>query len=64
MNEIELALYKTRKSLLDITEEFGYTRDIALLQCSSCNIWLRPLQLLKDLDGLEICKDCKDSYGL
>jgi hypothetical protein len=64
VNEVEAALYKTRKSIIDAIEEIGYADTISLLQCSSCNIWLKPQQLLKDLDGLEICVNCRDSYGL
>lgn len=60
-------LYKTRKSIVDAQRELGleYVSDheITLTQCNSCGIWLKPHQMLKDLDGLDICKDCYDAYG-
>ena len=64
MNALEIALFKTRKSITDVYEELGYVDVVSLLQCSSCNIWLKSSQLIKDLDGLEICQHCKDAYGL
>lgn len=64
MNDVEAALYKTRKNINSVLEEIGCEQSISLLQCSSCNIWLKPHQLIKDLDGLEICTDCKNYYGI
>lgn len=67
MLEIEKTLYKTRKSLLDVCSEFDVeyidSGEISLKQCNSCGIWLKPQQLLPDLDGLDICNDCLTYYG-
>ena len=65
MNEIELALYKTRKNCLEVLDELGYNNvssvEIRLKCCSSCGIWLPKME--KDLDGLDICNYCLDAYG-
>lgn len=65
MNEIEKALYKTRKSALAVLNELGYNDissvEIRLKCCSSCGIWLPKMKL--DLDGLDICDYCLDAYG-
>ena len=65
MNEIETALFKTRQSLLEICAEFGIQYpleiEINLKQCNSCGIWLKSMQ--KDLDELDICGYCYESYG-
>jgi hypothetical protein len=65
MNELEKALYKTRKSILEAEAETGikYVLDseISLKQCNSCGIWLKTM--LKDLDGLDICNQCYNAYG-
>jgi hypothetical protein len=73
MNELDRALYKTRKTLLDVCRDLGleYVLDsresqtgLTLDQCNSCGIWLRPAQLIPDQDGLPICRDCLNTYGL
>jgi hypothetical protein len=64
VNEVELALFKSRKSLLEVCSELGYNIsdvEIELKQCSCCDIWLKNLK--KDLDGLDICVYCLDAYG-
>jgi hypothetical protein len=65
MNEVEKALYKTRKSVLEVIEELDYNdyseAVITLKCCSSCGIWLPKMKL--DLDGLDICNYCLDAYG-
>lgn len=65
MNEIEAALYKTRKNALEVASELGYNDisevEIRLKCCSSCGIWLPKMKL--DLDGLDICDYCLDAYG-
>ena len=67
MNDIDLALYKTRKSPLEACAELGIQYvlnvEITLGQCNSCGIWLKPYQLVKDADGLDICNDCLTYYG-
>lgn len=37
--------------------------EIHLKQCTSCGIWLKPEQLKKDLDELDICTTCLTAYG-
>jgi hypothetical protein len=65
MNEIEQALYKTRKSYLEVCTELGYNNyssvEIRLKCCNSCGIWMPKMKL--DLDGLDICDYCLDAYG-
>lgn len=68
MTPIEQALYKTRKTLLEACAEFSIeyildSEDFTLKQCNSCGIWLKPVQLKPDLDGLDICNDCLTFYG-
>lgn len=68
MSPLELVLYKTRKSVLEGLVEIGDNNvssgDITLSQCNSCGVWLKPSQMLKDLDGLDICNYCHAAYGL
>lgn len=68
LNAVDYVLYKTHKSTLDafreLMIEYNSEWEINLLQCTSCGIWLKPTQLLKDLDGLDICSDCQTTYGL
>ena len=68
MSPLELALYKTRKSVLaaqrECAIEYILDTEIGLEQCSDCGIWLRPQELTPDLDGQGICKDCLQHYGL
>jgi hypothetical protein len=65
MNELELVLYNTRKSVLEGCRELGYNYslddDINLLCCTSCGIWLK--YMMEDLDGNNICKVCYNTYG-
>jgi hypothetical protein len=65
VNELELALFKTRKNILETASEIGYNYHsevgITLKQCNCCGIWLKKMQL--DLDGLDICDYCLDAYG-
>lgn len=72
MTPLESALYKTRKTLLEVCREFdieytlesvGFQKDLELDQCASCSIWLKQEELIPDLDGNEICKDCYKFYG-
>lgn len=67
MNEFDKSLYKTRKTVLELSREFDveYISEsaITLKQCTSCGIWLHPYQLEKDMDNLDICKDCLEYYG-
>ena len=37
--------------------------DIELVACSSCSIWLKPIQMKQDLDGYPICENCLAHYG-
>lgn len=69
LNSLDYVLYKTHKSVQDACTELfiPYSADtvkVSLCQCTSCGIWLKPLQLIKDLDNLDICKDCYTAYGL
>lgn len=68
MTPLDKVLYKTRKSVLEAEAELSdnnvYSADISLEQCNSCGIWLKTTQLKPDLDGLPICKDCENFYGL
>lgn len=68
MSALDQALYKTRKTILEVLSEIGDNNicsgDTNLEQCSSCDIWLYPKQLKKDLDGSPICKECETFYGL
>lgn len=67
LNPLDRVLYKTRKNVVDacaeLMIEYSYEVEIQLKQCSSCDIWLKPSQLSKDLDGLDICSVCVDEYG-
>jgi hypothetical protein len=68
MTPLERTLYKTHKSILEACREIGieYILDseIVLTQCADCGIWLFPKELIKDLDGQGICRDCVTHYGL
>lgn len=73
MSPLDLALYKTRKNVLEACAENGIKYDLnsresqtglSLLQCADCGIWLKPEELKPDLDGNEICPDCESYYGL
>lgn len=65
MNDVEAALYKTRKNALEVLTELGYNDyssvEIRLKCCSSCGLWLSRMKL--DLDGLDICDYCLEAYG-
>lgn len=66
MNEIEQALYKTRKTELEVCTELGYNNisevEIRLKRCTDCGIWQK--KLFPDLDGNEICTVCLSTYGM
>ncbi len=66
MNEVEQALYNTRKTVLEVLTELGYNIDseveIGLKCCNDCGIWLK--HMITDLDGNDICKFCYETYGL
>lgn len=68
MNEIESALYRKKRTLLEVCQEFGIhieDADISSLEtCSNCSIWFKPIELIPDLDGNPICKICRRFYGL
>jgi hypothetical protein len=68
LNAVDYVLYKTRKNPLEAFRELMIEYDseweINLIQCTSCGIWLKPPQLFKDLDGLDICNECKTFNGL
>lgn len=68
MSPLERALYKTRKTVLaaatDSGIEYILDAEIGLEQCADCGIWLKPSELIPDLDGQGICKDCLTHYGL
>lgn len=65
MNEVEKALYNTRKTVLEVCAELGYNNisevEIGLKCCNDCGIWLR--QMITDLDGNHICNYCYETYG-
>jgi len=65
MNELELTLYNTRKSVFEACRELGYNYslddEINLFNCTSCGIWLK--YMTEDLDGNNICKVCYNTYG-
>lgn len=67
MNSLDYVLYKTRKSVVEACTElllkYDPSLEISLLQCSHCSIWLKPQQLIPDLDSLDICEDCYRHYG-
>jgi hypothetical protein len=68
MTEIESALYRKKRTLLEVCQEFGIDVDDAdisnLETCSSCSIWYKSAELISDLDGNPICKVCNRFYGL
>ena len=68
MNELERALYKTRKTVLaaccDSDIEYILDAEISLEQCADCGVWLKSGELIPDLDKQGICKDCYNHYGL
>jgi hypothetical protein len=70
MNSLDYVLYKTRKTVRSACEELLLNPDttplvhsLELIPCSSCGIWLKFTQLIKDQDNLEICRDCLNAYG-
>lgn len=67
MNPLEQALYKTRKSQLAASREcdikYHLDIEIGLEQCADCSIWLKPHELILDLDSLGICRDCWQHHG-
>lgn len=67
MNALELALYKTHKTVLAASRELGveYVLDaeISLEQCADCGVWAKPSELIPDLDNQGICRDCYNHYG-
>lgn len=68
MSPLERTLYKTHKTVLEASREtdveYILDAEITLEQCADCGIWLRPSELVPDLDGQGICKDCLTHYGL
>lgn len=68
MNEVQTALYRKKRTLLEVCEEFGIEVDEAdigtLETCSNCSIWYKGPELISDLDGNPICKTCWRFYGL
>lgn len=68
LNAVDYVLYRSHKTVLEAFAELMIQYDseweIHLKQCTSCGIWLKPIQLKKDLDGLDICQDCVSTYGL
>jgi hypothetical protein len=68
MNRLERHLYKTRKTFRaachEIGEDIEYACTPELETCTSCDIWLKSDELIPDLDGLPICKDCLSHYGM
>lgn len=68
LNAVDYVLYKTHKTVLEAFRElmiqYNSEWEIHLKQCTSCGIWLKPAQLKKDLDELDICTTCEDAYGL
>lgn len=67
LSALDYVLYKTRKTPLaacaELMIEYHHEVEIQLKQCNCCGIWLKPLQLKKDLDSLDICNDCLNAYG-
>lgn len=65
MSQLEKALINTRKTVLEVCTDLDiqYPPDveIQLKTCSSCGIWL--VKMPKDLDGLDTCNLCLDTYG-
>lgn len=68
MNEVQTALYRKKRTLLEVCEEFGIDVDQAdignLETCSNCSIWYKSPELILDLDDNPICKTCYKFYGL
>ena len=67
LSSLDYVLYRTHKSVLEACDElmieYHSEVEIQLKQCTSCGVWLKPQQLKKDLDGLDICTTCLDAYG-
>ena len=67
LNAIDYVLHKTHKSVLDafaeLMIEYNSEVEIHLQQCTSCGIWRKPEHLKKDLDDLDICPECYNTYG-
>lgn len=62
------SLYRTRKTLKEVCEEYGIEYDpnmntYPLAQCASCSIWHNYDKMPVDLDGNKICYTCLDTYG-
>lgn len=68
MNKLEESLYRKKRTLLEVCEEFGIdVEDAEVLEletCSNCSIWYKMSELIPDLDGNPICKVCNRFYGL
>ena len=66
MNDLEKALYKTRKSVFDFASDLSYNNCSVseIEQCSHCGIWLKYKELVKDLDQNLICKFCLQFEGM
>lgn len=65
---MDYALHNTRKNALEVMKSLGYNNvngsEITVIACTSCNLWQFPRELVKDLDGYEICRNCFRFYGL
>lgn len=68
MNSLERVLYKTRKTIRQACKEAGIDFEEAevnsLLECSHCNWWGKPSDLVPDLDDNPICKVCLRYEGM
>lgn len=68
MNELELMLHRTRKTVWQACEDLGIPVDqysiASIDSCASCGIWEKHSKLRPDLDGNPICKECFTFYGL
>lgn len=66
--KLELALFKTRRTLYDTCVELGIDPEqidpdlLLVAQCSHCSVWNR--ELITDLDDNPICRYCRDLIGL
>jgi hypothetical protein len=62
MTPLDKALYRTRNSFRQACQEAGidYNDELntSLGECAHCNIWLKPKELIPDLDNNPICKTC------
>lgn len=68
MNQLEVGLFKTRKTIRQVCEELELDFDssyvLNLAECSDCGIWLKQSQLIPDLDKNPICPDCLRFNGM